>query len=238
MFIEIRVGQLSGTINYTLFIKKIEFDYKALQGYGGRVDQVGRRRPIAGGQYYESFEDEKTKNIYRNDIFLHNSPNRTIRGAILDSLDVGIQKWFHAGITEEIAFGRLITDAVWKGVYRNFMKLETNLFGVVDNNQIVAHLHTLKFDELPNKIFMITSLDVDIRNEQSEISCIELLNDSNTDDFDQQATNRKTRYISDLGGVLFNNYDPYNLNTPADFAFGYFGYLFDGVFRSRRRRNG
>ena len=85
---------------------------------------------------------------------------------------------------------------------------------------------------------MLTTIDVDIRNEKDEINCIELLDDTNTDDFDELATTRKTGYIYDLGGSLFNNYDPYNLRQPSDYAFGYFGFLLDGVFRSRRRRNG
>lgn len=226
----------TATNNYTAFIQRIEFEYKSVLGYNGRTDQVGRRRPLAGGQYYESSEDVKTKNIYQGDIYLFNSPQETISGSILDSSNELVNLWYHAGITEEIPFGRLITDAVWKSVYRNFINLEGNLLNVISGNQIISHLNRLKFDELPNKVFMITTVDVDIRNEQAEISCVELLDESNTDDFDELATTRKTGYISDVGGKLFNKFDPYNLRKPSDYAFGVLGYLLDGIFKSKRRR--
>lgn len=237
LYVLFDITHASGTINYTMFVKKLELDYKSYLGYRGRTDQVGRRRPIPGGQFYESSEDVKVKNDYREDIYLFNSPQISIPGAILDVDNDLIQLWVHKGLSDEAPFGRIITDGLWKGLYRRFIKIESNLLGVVNDNQIVSHYDNIVFDFYQNKIFLITTIDVDIRSEQAEFTCVELLDETNTDDFDQLATTRKTGYISDLNGKLYNFYDRHYLWEPPDNSYGELGRFVENLFKKKRRRS-
>lgn len=224
------------TNTYTCFVRKLEIDYETILGYGGRRDVVGGRRRLSGGQFYEASEDKKTKDDFTQDAYLFNSTTRSLAGSILNNFDELITTWRHKGITETVPFGRLICDAFYKMNYRNFIEVETSIFGVIKNNQIINNFNTVLVDGLNNKVFMCFPATVDLRKEIADIKLVELLDETNTNDFDELATNRITRFMSDVGGKNFNEYDRYSFRKPSDYMFGYLGFYVDGLIKAIRKR--
>lgn len=221
---------------YGVFIRKLEIDYETILGYGGRRDVVGGRRRLSGGQFYEASEDKETKDDFTQDVYLFNSTTRSLVGTILNNFDELVTTWRHKGITETVPFGRLICDAFYKMNYRNFIEVETSIFGVVKNNQVINNFNTVLVDGLNNKVFMCFPATVDLRKEKAEIKLVELLDETNTNDFDELATNRITRFMSDVGGKNFNEYDRYSFRKPSDYMFGYLGFYVDGLIKAIRKR--
>lgn len=215
----------------TTFIRNIEFQYKASVGYSQRRDVSGGFREIPGGQFYLSSDDITTKNKERSEIFLCNSPNRAVQGAIMDEDGVLIKEWVHNGLSDEMPFGKLINRVVYKCLYRNYYKIESNLLNIANGNYIISNLDNLIIDGLTNKIFMITTIDVDIRNEQAEFTCVELVDETNSDDFDAVATTERTQYTSDVGGRLSAGVKEKKFRSPADYQLGPIGFIFATIQR-------
>lgn len=234
--ISCREDEVGTPLNSLLaFVKKIDMEYTASVGYGQRRDGGIGTREIPAGQYYESSEDIKTVKKFQAEVFVSNSPNVTTQGAIMNTSKVAIKTWKHTGITEELSLGRMIVRAVWKSIYRPFYRVECNILNILDGNYLLSNLNTVVFDEFPNKIFMITTIETDIINESAEATFVELLDESSTADFDEVATIEKTKYNSDISGKLFA-YNPRTYRNPSDYLFGQLGFIFDSIFNNKRRR--
>lgn len=217
------------------FVKKIDLEYTASVGYGKRRDGGIGTRQIPAGQYYESNEDLKAVKKLQSEVFVSNSPNITTQGAIMNTSLVAIKTWKHTGVTETISLGQMITRAVWKGIYRPYYKVECNLLNVVESNYLLSNLNIVVMDEFPNKKFMITTIETDISNCRAEATLLEIVDETNTNDFDELATNEFSKYNSDISGKLFA-YNPRTFRNPSDYLFGPIGFLFDGIFNNKRRR--
>ncbi len=208
------------------FIRDLNFDYQALLSPSRRDSTYyGYTRNLPSGQYYQSAVDKITKNEYTQETYFLNSPNITTKGAMFASSLSLLKNWKHRGITETVSFGKLITRAIWKLVYRTFYRVEATSFNISVSDYLISNLNTVRIDELDNKIFMIATITIDLKKEKAELTLVELLNDTNTDDFDEVATTETTKYISDLGERIFPAPRRTSRN-PASFSDGIFGFLF------------
>jgi hypothetical protein len=59
-------------------------------------------------------------------------------------------------------------------MYRNFKRLEGRLFNIYAAGRMISPLNTLVFSVYDSSIFMLTTLNIDLRNEQAEFTSIEL----------------------------------------------------------------
>ena len=98
--------------------------------------------------------------------------------------------WKHNGVTESVRFGLLINRAVWKSVYRNYIRIEGNILNLNEGSYLVSPLNTIIPDALEDTEFNIATLNIDLDKEQAEGTFIELVNTLTTDDFDEIASLR------------------------------------------------
>jgi hypothetical protein len=160
------------------------------------VPTISQGRKIADGQIYESYEDEAAKSTYSEELYISDALNIVVQGAITNSSSVLITNWFHEGVTESVRLGQLITRALWKFFYRNYLTVEGSFIRSVDaDGYFISPLNTILLEAFEDKEFFVSSLKVDIRNEKCELTCVELLNPNTTDDFDAVATNENYRLI-------------------------------------------
>jgi hypothetical protein len=146
-----------------------------------------------------------------------------------------IKNWVHNGLSDEMPFGQMMNKVAYKYLYRNYYKIEGNLLNISNNDYILSHLDNIILDPIDTKIFLIGTIAVDIREEQAEITLVELLDEATTDDFDAAATTERTQYVSDVGGTLTKGYLEKKERSPADYQLGYLGYIFAQLQDNRRR---
>lgn len=208
------------------FIRDLNFDYQALISPSRRdASYYGYTRDLPSGQYYESSINKTTKNEYNQETYLFNSPTLVTRGSMFAISLALIKNWKHRSITESLPFGKLIARAIWKLVYRTFYRIEATSINASASNYLLSNLNTVRIDELDGKIFMISTITIDLLKESAEATFTELLNDDTTDDFDEVATIETTKYISDLGERIFPAPRRTGRNPPS-FSDGIFGFLF------------
>jgi len=56
------------------------------------------------------------------------------------------------------------------------------------SGRLLSPLNTVEFTAIPDKEFLITTLQMDVRNESAEFTMVEIRDTSNTDDFTHLGT--------------------------------------------------
>lgn len=128
------------------------------------------------GYEYKVFDDVQAKNVYDNEIFLSRSDNISTQGALLSSTYTQLNRWkyYNAIDATAVDFAKYIARMYWRTMYRNFKRLEGRLYNIYSAGRLISPLNTLVFSVYDSSIFMLTTLNIDIRNEQTEFTSIEL----------------------------------------------------------------
>ncbi|HEY9703678.1 MAG TPA: hypothetical protein V6C58_14620, partial [Allocoleopsis sp.] len=186
----------------------------------------------AAGFYHEESQTTELKTKIDNEIFISDSVGVATRGAMMLKASITpLQYWEHKSITEKLKFSNIINRAVYKKSYRNYYTLEGALLNNYDGNYLFTPLNTFLFDVIDNLEFMLSTIKVDLINDKSEATFVELLNTSNSDDFDE------------VGTEVFKYLD-YKTDTPEikekekfvpDNRFGVIGYLVQLFTRKKKR---
>jgi hypothetical protein len=128
------------------------------------------------GYEYKNYQDIQAKNVYDNEIFLSRSDNIGTQGALLSSTYTQLNQWkyYNANDNTAVDFAKYIARMYWRTMYRNFKRLEGRLFNIYAAGRMISPLNTLVFSVYDSSIFMLTTLNIDLRNEQAEFTSIEL----------------------------------------------------------------
>jgi hypothetical protein len=129
-------------------------------------------------------------------------------------------------------------------MFRNFIKLEGRLFNIyINDSDLISPLNNIIFDQFSDKKFMLTTVQIDIRQESAEFTSIELVDDVNDYiDFGEAGiifasylnVIESFRYL-DLKAKDYNNpvKEP---KIPIDWRFGAYSAVSSLVRRNRIRR--
>jgi len=113
------------------------------------------------------------------------------------------------------------------------MRIEGRLYDLYQGSRLLSPLNSIEFTEVEDKEFMLTTLQMDIRQETAEFTMIELRDTSNTNDFTQNGT-ESFRY---LNVKAKDEDDPIKEpKTPIDWKFGTIGVISSLLRRKKRRR--
>jgi hypothetical protein len=187
------------------------------------------------GYEYKNSQSSELKNLYDNEIFLSKSDNIGTQGAILANDYTQINNWKYHSENDNTAvpFPKYIARTYWRAMYRNYQRIEGRLYDLYQNNRLLTPLSTVNFDVLENKIFMITTLSLDIRNESAEFTMVELRDTTTNNDSTQLGT-ENFRYLN----VKAQNYDEVikEPRTPIDWKYGTVGVVSSLIRKNKRRR--
>lgn len=183
--IEIRI--ISSANGNTIWNCSLSYEYKPFNNFR------------ASGHYHQSSQTTNFKNEILDNIFISDADGISIKGAMITNAVGPLQNWKHNGITESLRFSKLINRATYKLNYRNFYILEGAMMNNMDGQYLFSPLNTFFFDVYPTREFMCATLRVDLVNDTSEGTFVELLNTANTDDFDELGTEeyRFLDYVAD-----------------------------------------
>jgi hypothetical protein len=190
------------------------------------------------GYEYVCSQSANLKNQYDNEIFMADAPNISTKGSILETDYVKIGNWRYKGThniptNPILPFAKYITRTYWRSMYRKFMRLEGRLYDLYQGSRLLSPLNSVEFTEVEDKEFMITTLQMDIRQESAEFTMIELRNTANNSDFTQNGT-ESFRY---LNVKAKDENDPIKEpKTPIDWKFGTLGVISSLMRRNKRRR--
>ena len=173
------------------FIESLEFSYEPYIS----------PNMTASGHYYQSEQETTSRSVYDEEVFISDSLNKAVKGCLVNDNGIKIPFWKHKGITEEERFGRIITRALWKNLYRNFYRLEGTGYGISDGSYLISPLNTI-IPNIQDTEFNIATLNIDFKNESCELTMVELLNTSTSDDFDEQGT-ESFRHVNIIEEEIF-----------------------------------
>lgn len=193
----------------------------------------------ASGYEHKSLSSLKNKNKFDIELFLSDSLNISVKGALTSRTGVTVpypkNNWRHISETDanSTAFSKYIKRAYWRTMYRKFIKIEGRLFNLFQDNRLISPINTVNLTEIDNKQFMITTLRIDIRQEQAEFTMVELRDTSNNNDANEIGT-ESYRLIN----VKEKDADDPNKEpkTVDDGRWGYFGELFGLNRKGKIRR--
>jgi hypothetical protein len=186
------------------------------------------------GYEYKCETTENIKNKYDNEIFISNSPNISTQGSILKLPYENRPNWHYKGDDANyMPFAKYITRTYWRTMYRKFMRLEGRLYDLYQGNRLLSPLNTVEFTEVSNKEFMLTTLQMDIRQESAEFTMIELRNTTDNTDFTENGI-ESFRYINVK--AKDENNPVKEPKTPIDWRFGTIGVISSLLRRKKRRR--
>jgi hypothetical protein len=187
------------------------------------------------GYEYQNSQVNELKNLYDNEIFLSKSDNIGTQGAILASNYTQLNNWkyYSANDNTAVNFAKYNARGYWRAMYRNFQRMEGRLYDLYQGSRLISPLNTVEFSAILNKEFMITTLNIDVRNESAEFTMVELRNTSNNNDFTELG-NEAFRYLN----VKSQNYDDVikEPRTPIDWRYGTMGVIMSLLKRNKRRR--
>jgi len=187
------------------------------------------------GYEYKNSQVSELKNLYDNEIFLSKSDNIGTQGAILASNYTQLNNWkyYSANDNTAVNFAKYNARGYWRAMYRNFQRMEGRLYDLYQGSRLISPLNTVEFSAISDKEFMITTLNIDVRNESAEFTMVELRNTSNNNDFTQLG-NEAFRYLN----VKAQNYDDVikEPRTPIDWKYGTMGIIMSLLKRNKRRR--
>jgi hypothetical protein len=206
------------------YYKDIEFSIKTSFNELTAVD----------GHEYKCEQTQSFKNIYDNELFVSDAPNISTQGSLMLNAFDKATNYKYKNVTATIlTFGKYITRAYWRTMYRRFLRLEGRLYDLYQGNRLLSPLNSVEFTEIEDKEFMITTLQMDVRQESSEFTMIELRNTLNNNDFTQNGT-ESFRY---LNVKAKDENDPIKEpKTPIDWKFGTLGVISSLIRRNKRRR--
>ena len=185
------------------------------------------------GYEYKCETSANLKNKFDVEIFMANAPNISTQGSVLESDYSTSQNWKYKGISSVIPFSKYITRSYWRTMWRNFMRIEGRLYDLYQGSRLHSPLNSIEFTEVEDKEFMLTTLQMDIRQETAEFTMIELRDTTNTNDFTQNGT-ESFRY---LNVKAKDENDPIKEpKTPIDWRFGTIGVISSLLRRKKRRR--
>lgn len=182
----------------------------------------------------KSETSDNLRNKYDNDLFISSSPNLSNSCALIKGManPTSIDKWTYKDFAINMTFLQYMTRAYWRTMYRNFMRLEGRLYDLYQGNRLLTPLNTVEFTEVEDKEFMITTLQMDIRQETAEFTMIELRNTANNSDFTQNGI-ESFRY---LNVKAKDENDPLKEpRFPIDWRYGVFGVL-QSLNRTKKMR--
>lgn len=210
--------------NYNVLFKDLEFSVETSFNELTEVD----------GYEQKSDTTANLKNKFDAEIFIANAPNISTQGSLLRSNFINAANWkYKGGGSPIMPFAKYITRAYWRTMWRNFMRIEGRLYDLYQGGRLLSPLNSIEFTEVEHKEFMLTTLQMDLRQETSEFTMIELRDTSNTNDYTQNG-NETFRY---LNVKAKDENDPIKEpKTPIDWRFGPFGVLSSLIRRSKRRR--
>ena len=156
-------------------------------------------------------------------------------GAILkdDYSQLAEWKYYSAADGTAVNFSKYINRAAWRALYRNFTRIEGRLMDLYSSGRLLSPLNTVEFTALANKEFIITTLQMDVRNESAEFTMVEIRGTSDTDDFTQLGTESfKYRNVKqqDPDGKIEKP------KVPINWKFGTIGVILSLLRRSAIRR--
>ncbi len=187
------------------------------------------------GYEYKNSQVNELKNLYDNEIFLSKSDNIGTQGAILanDYTQLNNWKYYNANDNTAVNFAKYIARGYWRAMYRNFQRMEGRLYDLYQGDRLISPLNTVIFSAIDDKEFMITTLNIDVRNEEAEFTMVELRNTANNNDFTEVGTEAFT-YLN----VKAQNYDDIikEPRTPIDWKYGTLGIVNSLLRRNKRRR--
>lgn len=187
------------------------------------------------GYQQKSEQTAKLKLDYDNQIYLSRVDNAAFQGSILDSSYESIPDWKYYSALDATAvpFEKYITRNYWRAVYRNYIKMEINLFNLYQSSRLISLLNTVRFDQIADKEFMITTMNSNIIQEESQMTLIEIRATDSTDDFTEIAASETFRYLTTQQEVLEEIAEQ---KKPLDWRFGTIGIIFS-LLQRRKRRN-
>lgn len=170
----------SRTSNNEVHFKDVSFDVITYQNEMITVD----------GFEYKSSQTGNIKRKYDNELFFAKSDNVGTCGAILkdDYTQLAEWKYYSAADGTAVNFSKYINRAAWRTLYRNFTRIEGKLMDLYSSGRLLSPLNTVEFTAIPDKEFLITTLQMDVRNESAEFTMVEIRDTSNTDDFTHLGT--------------------------------------------------
>jgi len=186
------------------------------------------------GFEFKSETSENLRNKYDNDLFISSSPNISNSCAIISgaSNPTSITSFNYKSSATNMTFLQYMTRVYWRTMYRKFMRLEGRLYDLYQGNRLLSPLNTVEFTEVEDKEFMITTLQMDIRQESAEFTMIELRNTSNNNDFTENGI-ESFRY---LNVKAKDENDPLKEpRFPIDWRYGIFGIL-QSLNRTKKMR--
>jgi len=175
------------------------------------------------------------KTEHETQVYIQKSLDISNSGAIMTNLfgELPTWKYYSASDSTAVLLYRFMERVMFKAVYRNYSKFEGNIFNLYNDSHLITPLNTIVFDEVADKEFMITTIELDIRNEQAEFTAIEIRDTSSTDDFDKVPDVEPFRYQNTVG-ELFNKIT--EQKKPLDWKFGLLGVAVQLLIRGKRRR--
>ena len=209
---------------YEVFYKDLEFSIETSFNEMTEVD----------GYEQKCETSANLKNKFDAEIFMANAPNISTQGSILKTDFVSSQNWkYKGGGSPIMPFAKYITRSYWRTMWRNFMRIEGRLYDLYQGSRLISPLNSIEFTEVEDKEFMLTTLQIDIRQETAEFTMIELRDTSNTNDFTQNGI-ESFRY---LNVKAKDEDDPIKEpKTPIDWKFGTIGVISSLLRRKKRRR--
>lgn len=209
---------------YDVFYKDLEFSISTSFNEMTDVD----------GYEQKSDTSANLKNKFDAEIFIANAPNISTQGSLLRSNFINATNWkYKGGGSPIMPFAKYITRAYWRTMWRNFMRIEGRLYDLYQGSRLLSPLNSIEFTEVEDKEFMLTTLQMDLRQETSEFTMIELRDTSNTNDYTQNG-NETFRY---LNVKAKDEDDPIKEpKTPIDWRFGPIGVISSLIRRGKRRR--
>jgi hypothetical protein len=187
------------------------------------------------GYQYRNSQVTELKNLYDNEIFVSKSDNIGTQGAILTDSYAQVNSWKYAGANDNTAvpFAKYMGRAYWRAMYRNFQKMEGRLYDLYQGSRLLSLLNTVQFSAITSKEFMITTLNIDVRNEAAEFTMVELRSTANNNDFTETGT-EDFKYLN----VKARNFDEVikEPRTPIDWKYGTLGVINSLLRRNKRRR--
>ena len=188
------------------------------------------------GFEFKSENSENIRNKYDNDLFVSHSPNVSMAGALLTAATEPTLltnfKYKGSSYPTVMPFAKYIGRSYYRTMYREFIKLEGaiyNFYGYVGG---LNPLNSIEVTEIPNKEFMLTTMQIDVRQETAEVTMIELRNTNNTNDFTENGI-ESFRY---LNVKAKDENDPLKApRFPIDWRYGIFGVL-QSLNRTKKMR--
>lgn len=186
------------------------------------------------GYEYKVYDDVQAKNVYDNEIFLSRSDNISTQGALLSSNYTQLNRWkyYNAIDSSAVDFAKYISRIYWRTMYRNFKRLEGRLYNIYAAGRLISPLNTLIFSVYDSSIFMLTTLNIDIRNEQTEFTSIEL----KTVEADWPALSGQESFKYLNVRALTDDELIRAPRMPIDYRFGQLSVLYSLIRNKKRRR--